>query len=68
VSVLTMPPHGADGVPRRVETHFAARTREVLTVPYDRHIDSGDPVDYRAISPESRAAWLRAAATIANGL
>jgi hypothetical protein len=40
----------------------------VLRVPYDRHLDSGAPVDYPALSAESRRAWLRAAAAVADGL
>jgi MinD-like ATPase involved in chromosome partitioning or flagellar assembly len=37
-------------------------------VPYDRHLDSGAPVRYSALSPESRRAWLRVAAAVADGL
>jgi MinD-like ATPase involved in chromosome partitioning or flagellar assembly len=68
VTVLTMPPTRDESHPARVERHFTARCRAVLRVPYDRHLDAGDPVDYRSVSPDSRAAWLRAAASIANGL
>ncbi|GAA1747977.1 chromosome partitioning protein [Luedemannella helvata] len=68
VTVLTLPPHRGDVPPGRVAEHFAARCREVCQVPYDRHLDSGAPVDYRALSPATRAAWLRTAATIATGL
>jgi MinD-like ATPase involved in chromosome partitioning or flagellar assembly len=68
VTVMTMPPHRKEVNPRPIERHFAARCRLVLRVPYDRHLDSGAPVRYRAISPESRRAWLRVASAVADGL
>lgn len=68
VAVVTMPPHRKDVNPRPVESHFAARCRSVRLVPYDKHLDSGAPVRYSAISPESRRAWLRVAAEVADGL
>jgi hypothetical protein len=40
----------------------------VVRVPYDQHLDSGAPVVYGALSPESRRAWLRVAAAVADGL
>jgi MinD-like ATPase involved in chromosome partitioning or flagellar assembly len=68
VAVVTMPPHRQDVDPRAIEDHFELRCRAVLRVPYDRHLDSGSPVDYRALSPASRRAWLRVAAAVADGL
>ncbi len=68
VAVMTMPPHRREVNPRPIERHFAARCRSVLRVPYDRHLDSGAPVRYSAISGESRRAWLRAAAAVADGV
>jgi MinD-like ATPase involved in chromosome partitioning or flagellar assembly len=68
VTVVTMPPHRKDINPRTVEKHFAARCRAVLRVPYDKHLDSGAPVRFTALSPESRRAWLRVAAAVAVGL
>ena len=68
VAVVTMPPHRQDADPRGIERHFEQRCRTVLRVPYDRHLDSGAPVDYPALSPESRRAWLRVAAAVADGL
>jgi MinD-like ATPase involved in chromosome partitioning or flagellar assembly len=68
VTVVTMPPHRQDVDPRAIEDHFLLRCRSVLRVPYDRHLDSGAPVDYTALSPESRRAWLRVAAAVADGL
>jgi MinD-like ATPase involved in chromosome partitioning or flagellar assembly len=68
VAVVTTPPHRQDADPRVIERHFEQRCRIVLRVPYDRHLDSGAPVDYPALSPESRRAWLRVAAAVADGL
>jgi MinD-like ATPase involved in chromosome partitioning or flagellar assembly len=68
ITVVTMPPHRKQINPRPVERHFGARCRMVLRVPYDRHLDSGAPVRYAALSPESRRAWLRVAAAVADGL
>ena len=68
VTVVTMPPHRKDVNPRAIERHFDQRCRVVLRVPYDRHLDSGAPVRYAALSPESRRAWLRVAAAVADGL
>jgi hypothetical protein len=63
-----MPLHRKDVNPRAIERHFDQRCRQVLRVPYDRHLDSGAPVRYSALSPESRRAWLRVAAAVADGL
>jgi len=68
VTVVTMPPHRKEVDPRAIERHFDQRCRMVLRVPYDRHLDSGAPVRYAALSPESRRAWLRVAAAVADGL
>ena len=68
VAVVTMPPHRQEVNPRAIEQHFDARCRVVLRVPYDRHLDSGAPVRYSAVSPESRRGWLRVAAAVAEGL
>jgi MinD-like ATPase involved in chromosome partitioning or flagellar assembly len=68
VVVVTMPPHRQDVNPRPIERHFDARCRVVLRVPYDRHVDSGGPVRFGALSAPSRRAWLRVAAAVADGL
>jgi MinD-like ATPase involved in chromosome partitioning or flagellar assembly len=68
VTVVTMPLHRKDVNPRTIERHFDQRCRVVLRVPYDRHLDSGAPVRYGALSPESRRAWLKVAAAVADGL
>jgi MinD-like ATPase involved in chromosome partitioning or flagellar assembly len=68
VTVVTLPPHRNESHPRQVEEHFGSRCRAVLRVPYDRHLSSGEPVRFGAVSAQSRAAWLNVAATVATGL
>ncbi len=68
VAVVTIPPLRREINPRSIERHFDQRCRTVLRVPYDRHLDSGGPVRYAAVSPESRRAWLWVAAAVADGL
>jgi MinD-like ATPase involved in chromosome partitioning or flagellar assembly len=68
ITVVTMPLHRKDVNPRAIERHFDQRCRQVIRVPYDRHLDSGAPVRFAALSPESRRAWLRVAAAVADGL
>jgi MinD-like ATPase involved in chromosome partitioning or flagellar assembly len=68
VTVVTMAPHRTDVHLNPIESHFDQRCRVVLRVPYDRHLDSGAPVQYSSVSPESRRAWLRVAAAVADGL
>lgn len=52
----------------RTRTHFQTLTREVLDVPYDRSLVSGGPLNYQALEPATREAWLRAAAAVMRGL
>ena len=47
---------------------FPGPCRAVLRVPYDRHLDSGAPIDYGAISAATRRSWLRVAAAVLAGL
>ncbi len=53
---------------RLIETHFQARCRAVLRVPYDRHLDSGSPITYQALATATRRSWLRVAAAVMTGL
>ncbi|GAA1704444.1 MinD/ParA family ATP-binding protein [Fodinicola feengrottensis] len=48
--------------------HFASRTRAVIQTPYDAALDHGGRIDYHALSPQTRDAWVRVAAVIAQGL
>lgn len=68
VTVVTMPPSRRDLDIPSISQHFAARTRKVLLAPYERLIDSGEPIGYGQLSAGTRAAWLRIAAAVAEGL
>jgi len=50
-----------------IERHFAARTRAVVRIPYDRALEDR-PIDYRQVADITRLAWIRAAAAVADGL
>ena len=47
---------------------FAARTRLVLLAPYERVIDTGEPLRYGALSSSTRLSWLKIASAVAEGL
>jgi hypothetical protein len=68
VSVVTMPPTRKDIDLPAIQRHFAARTRAVLMAPYEKLIDSGEPIRYGALSGNTRDAWLKIAASVAEGL
>lgn len=51
----------------RIAEGFRPFVREVLTVPFDPALKSGRIV-HSALSPDSRRAWLRATAAVAQGL
>ncbi|TNB75780.1 hypothetical protein FHJ30_03890 [Arthrobacter sp. BB-1] len=52
----------------KAHNHFAGLTREVLDVPYDRSLVSGARLNYQALLPETREAWLHASAAVMRGL
>ncbi|GLY15958.1 chromosome partitioning protein [Kineosporia sp. NBRC 101677] len=69
VTVLSAPGRRADPqLHDRLHAHFGSLTRVVLDVPHDPALVSGGPITYDALSPASRAAWLRVTAAIADGL
>jgi MinD-like ATPase involved in chromosome partitioning or flagellar assembly len=68
VSVVSMPPTRKDIDLPAIQRHFAARTRAVLLAPYERLIDSGEPLRYGHLSNQTRDAWLKIAAAVAEGL
>jgi MinD-like ATPase involved in chromosome partitioning or flagellar assembly len=69
VTVLTAPSARPD---RRLESrlshHFEQVTSAVVTAPYDPSLVDGGPIDFDALSPETRDAWLTVAATVADRL
>ena len=68
VTVVSMPPSRRDIDLPPIQRHFAARTRAVLLAPYERLIDTGEPLRYGLLSAGTREAWLRVAAAVAEGL
>ncbi|TDC33105.1 chromosome partitioning protein [Micromonospora sp. 15K316] len=68
VTVVSMPPSRKDIDLPAIQAHFAARTRAVLLAPYERLIDSGEPIRYGGLSTATRDAWLKIAAAVAEGL
>ncbi|WP_199513445.1 chromosome partitioning protein [Pseudosporangium sp. NEAU-24] len=68
VSVVTMPPTRKDIDLPAIQRHFAARTRAVLLAPYEKLIDSGEPLRYGQLSSGTRDSWLKIAAAVAEGL
>ena len=46
VTVVSMPPSRKEIDLPAIQEHFAARTRAVLLAPYERLIDTGEPIRY----------------------
>jgi len=53
---------------RRLRGHFGSLTRAVLEVPYDPALVDGGAISYPLLSRATREAWLKVAATVAEGL
>ncbi|MEU2612345.1 chromosome partitioning protein, partial [Micromonospora sp. NPDC007271] len=68
VTVVSMPPSRKEIDLPAIQAHFAARTRAVLLAPYERLIDTGEPIRYGQLSSATRDAWLKIAAAVAEGL
>jgi MinD-like ATPase involved in chromosome partitioning or flagellar assembly len=68
VTVVSMPPSRREINLPPIQRHFAARTRAVLLAPYERLIDTGEPIRYDQLSTATRNAWLKIAAAVAAGL
>ncbi|MFV2086233.1 chromosome partitioning protein [Micromonospora sp. LOL_021] len=68
VTVISMPPSRREIDLAPIQRHFAARTRTVLLAPYERIIDSGEPIRYGQLSATFRQAWLKIASAVSEGL
>jgi MinD-like ATPase involved in chromosome partitioning or flagellar assembly len=68
VTVVSMPPSRRDLDVPSITRHFAARTRTVMLAPYEKLIDSGEPIRYGQLSSPTRLAWLKIASAVAEGL
>jgi MinD-like ATPase involved in chromosome partitioning or flagellar assembly len=51
----------------QLEEHFTRRCRAVVQVPFDRHLETGAEIDLGELAPETRDAYLRLAAAVADG-
>src|SRR5262249_46704999 len=68
VTVVSMPPSRRELDIPAIMQHFAARTRIVLLAPYDRLIDSGEPMRYNALSGSTKMACPKIAGAVAASL
>jgi MinD-like ATPase involved in chromosome partitioning or flagellar assembly len=68
VTLLSCPTPGPQPVLEDLRSHFAGRTRAVAVVPYDPALDTGSLIEPSELRPETRQAWLLAAATILGPL
>ncbi|WP_188037502.1 cobalamin biosynthesis protein CobQ, partial [Actinotalea sp. JY-7885] len=69
VTVLSAPAaQRDDALADRLHQHFGRLTRVVLEVPYDASLVTGRPIDYDALSQQTRDAWLHVTAAVAEGL
>ncbi|PZG01298.1 MinD/ParA family ATP-binding protein [Micromonospora deserti] len=62
VTLISCPTPGRSPLQDDLERHFATRTRAVAVVPYDGALETGSSIEYHQLQPETRQAWLRAAA------
>ncbi len=69
VTILAAPSAKPDRkLSERLERHFAQVTAAVVHVPFDAALVDGGPIDFDALAPETRDAWLTVAATVAGRL
>ena len=64
VTLLSCPTPGRSPLLDDLTRHFASRTRAVAVVPYDPALESGSSIEYPQLMPETRQAWLKAAAVM----
>ena len=51
----------------QVTEHFAGRCRQVVTVPFDAHLEAGTQTSVEDLRPATRRAYLQLAAAVADG-
>lgn len=64
VTLLSCPTPNASALLEDLQAHFSMRTRVVVVVPYDPALEPGSTIEYSALAPATRLAWLKAAAAI----
>ena len=69
VTVLTAADPKPDPTVRReLMSHFGARTRSVVEIPYDLHIAVGGPMEWAKMREPTRRAWTLTGAVVINAL
>ncbi|MEO9138804.1 MAG: chromosome partitioning protein [Jatrophihabitans sp.] len=69
VTVLSAADPTSDKVVReQLLGHFRARTRAVIEIPYDAQLAHGGPINWTALAPATRNAWVQAGATVVDAL
>ena len=69
VTILSAPASSNDpALSARLHDHFAQLTRAVVDVPHEQSLVAGGPIDFSALSKQSRDAWTLATAKVAEGL
>ncbi|OJF13266.1 MinD/ParA family ATP-binding protein [Couchioplanes caeruleus] len=64
VTLISCPSPGKLPLLDDLAKHFATRTRAVAVVPYDPALEVGSSIEYTVLQPETKQAWLRAAAVM----
>ncbi len=67
VTLLSCPTPTPSPMLNDLVKHFGTRTRAVAVVPYDPALETGSSIDYSSLRPETRMAWLQAAAAVSDG-
>jgi MinD-like ATPase involved in chromosome partitioning or flagellar assembly len=64
VTLLSCPSPTPTPLVADLTAHFRSRTRDVVVVPYDAALETGSSIEYQQLAPDTRRAWLAAAATM----
>lgn len=64
VTLLSCATPGQSSMLEDLRKHFASRTRAVVTVPFDPSLETGSSIEYSALQPATKRAWITAAATM----
>jgi MinD-like ATPase involved in chromosome partitioning or flagellar assembly len=67
VAIISKRTPGKDPNMERIVHDFTPLVRDVVTIPYDKALLSG-VIQFEALKPSTKRAWLRAAAAVARGL
>jgi MinD-like ATPase involved in chromosome partitioning or flagellar assembly len=51
----------------KLQDHFARRSRAVVRIPFDRHLETGAEIVLDELAPATRRAYVRLAAAVADG-